>query len=227
MLQTRIRKGRVKMEKNDNVARLNELKEIVDLLVENDLYMICDEVYEKYVYDGLTHISPASLEGMFERVITLNAMSKTFSATGFRLGYVAANKEIIDLMEKYHQYTVAGTNHAAQYGFLNVLKMDSTFFEPFFKSFDERRLFIHNRLTEMGFDVVKPSGAFYMMPSVEKFNIIGQEFSTKLMKEKAIAVVPGNIFGSFSDEKIRISYATGFDKLKEAMNRVEAFIKKL
>ncbi|MFW9938642.1 MAG: pyridoxal phosphate-dependent aminotransferase [Candidatus Thorarchaeota archaeon] len=202
----------------------NELNEIVDIVRENDLYLITDEAYENYLYDGLKHISPASIDGMFERTITLNAMSKLFSATGFRLGYVIAKKEVIDLMEKYHQYTVAGTNHAAQYGFIEALKMDTTFFDKILKNFDERRLLVYNRLKELGFEVPKPKGAFYIMPSVENFNISGFEFSKRIMEEYGVAIVPGNIFGSYSNQRLRISYATEKSKLMEAMDRVEKFV---
>ena len=204
----------------------NELSELTDLILEYDLYLISDEVYENYLYDGSIHTSPASLNGMQERVITLNAMSKLFSATGFRLGYVSARKEIIDLMENYHQYTVAGTNHAAQYGFLQALKMDTGFFEVILKSFDKRRLFVYDRLTEMGFDVIKPRGSFYIMPSVRNFGMSGSQFSENVMKDQAVAVVPGNIFGSYSDHRIRISYATEIGKLENAMDRIENFLRK-
>ncbi len=210
-----------------NMLSSTELKEIVDIIIENDLYLITDEVYENYVYDGLKHISPASLNGMFERTVTVNAMSKLFSATGFRIGYAVASKTIIDLMEKFHQYTVAGTNHAAQYGFIEALKMGIGFFEEIWESFNERRKLVYNRLKEIGFDLVKPHGAFYMMPSTEKFNLTGSQFSQRIMEEQAVAIVPGNIFGSFSDNMIRISYATEIEKLKEAMNRIEKFIAKL
>lgn len=203
-----------------------ELDEIINLTLEHDLYLISDEVYENYTYDRLEHVSPASLDEMFQRTITLNAMSKLFSATGFRLGYVAAPKEIIDLMEKYLQYTVAGTNHAAQYGFLEALKMDRSFFDAILENFDERRLLIFNRLKKMGFDVVKPKGAFYIMPSVESFGISAIEFSKNLMKEKAVAVVPGDIFGSYSADKLRMSYATSIDLIRDAMDRLEDFISK-
>jgi len=209
-----------------HALKLKELRELVDVVIENDLYLITDEVYENYIYDNLEHTSPASLNGMFERTITVNAMSKLFSATGFRLGYVVASKEIIDLMEKYHQYTVAGTNHAAQYGFIEALKMDTKFFDKIWKSFDERRLFVYNRLQQMGFETVKPLGAFYIMPSTKNFNMNGDEFSRAVMKQQAVAVVPGSIFGSFSNDRIRISYATEMKKLKEAMDRIEKFIKK-
>ncbi|MFX0006445.1 MAG: pyridoxal phosphate-dependent aminotransferase [Promethearchaeota archaeon] len=205
----------------------NDLKEIVDIIIENDLYLITDEVYENYIYDGLKHISPASLDGMFERTVTVNAMSKLFSATGFRLGYAIASKEIINLMEKFHQYTIAGTNHAAQYGYIEALKMGLDFFKEIWESFEKRRNLVYNRLTEIGFDVLKPNGAFYIMPSTEKYNLSGSEFSQRIMKDQAVAVVPGNIFGSFSDNMIRISYATALEQLEEAMNRIELFIQKL
>ena len=204
-----------------------ELKEIVDIVKDNDLFIISDEVYENYLYDGLKHLSPASFDGMVDRTITINAMSKLFSATGFRQGYVVASKEIIDLMEKFHQYTVAGTNHAAQYGFIEALKMDIKFFDKILKSFDERRNLVYERLKNMGFDVVKPRGAFYIMPSLKKFNMTGSEFSAKMMEMKGVAIIPGETFGSFSKDMVRISYATAIDKIKEAMDRIEEFIKEL
>ena len=154
-------------------------------------------------------------------------MSKFFSATGFRLGYVVANEKIIDLMEKYHQFTVAGTNHAAQYGFIEALRMKKDFFKEILKSFVERRDYCFKRLKEIGFEIIKPKGAFYIMPSVEKFNMTGQEFSERIIKEKGVAIVPGDVFGKFSNKKLRISYATNIKLLEEAMERIEAFIKKL
>jgi len=204
-----------------------ELDEIVDLVKQNDLYLISDEVYENYLYDAANHTSPASLKDMFDRTITINAMSKLYSATGFRLGYVAAKKEIVNVMEKYHQYTAAGTNHAAQYGFLRALQMDSSFFDEILVSFNERRLLAFNRLSEMGFEVVKPNGAFYIMPKIVKFGLDGVEFSKRIMKEQAVAIVPGNIFGSFSENMLRMSYATKLEKLEEAMDRIEKFVKTL
>jgi aminotransferase len=210
-----------------HVLSPDEWYELVEIVKNHDIYLISDEVYENYIYDGSRHISPASIEGMFERTITLNAMSKLFSATGFRLGYVIAKKQIIDLMEKYHQYTVAGTNHPAQYGFLEALKMDVSFFDEILKSFDKRRIFVYKRLNEIGFDVIKPKGAFYIMPSLKKFNINGDDFSKALMKHHGVAVVPGKTFGSYSNDMIRISYATEYNKLEEAMNRIEKFVKTL
>ncbi|MEJ2250423.1 MAG: aminotransferase class I/II-fold pyridoxal phosphate-dependent enzyme [Candidatus Lokiarchaeota archaeon] len=204
-----------------------EIEKLADIVIEHDLYLISDEVYEYYLYNGHKHLSPASLNGMFERTITTNAMSKKFSATGFRLGYVTAKKEIIDLMEKYHQYTVAGTNHAAQYGFVEALRMGDDFFAPILENFDLRRNLTYNRLKEIGFEVIKPKGAFYIMPSTKPFNLTGTELSEGLIKEKGVAVVPGNTFGSYSQDRLRISYATELEKIKEAMDRIEAYINNL
>jgi aminotransferase len=210
-----------------NALTLIQLKEIIEIVIDNDLYLISDEVYEKYIYEGLKHASPASFDGMIDRTITTNAMSKTYSATGFRLGYVVASNELIDLMERFHQYTVAGTNHAAQYGFIEALKMDQNFFNDIWFSFDKRRNFVYKRLAEIGFDLVKPLGAFYVMPSTNKYNMSGTNFSQDIMKEQGVAIVPGGIFGSFSDDYIRISYATEMEKLEDAMNRIEIFVSKL
>jgi aminotransferase len=209
-----------------NLSR-KELDQIINLILTYDLYLITDEVYENYLYDGATHTSPASIEEMFNRTITLNAMSKLFSATGFRLGYAVANKDIINLMENYHQYTAAGANHAAQYGFIEALNMDKSFFSPILQSFDQRRNFVYRRLNELDLEVSKPKGAFYIMPTLKNYNINGVEFSKKLMKEQAVALVPGNTFGSYSDTMIRISYATAIEKLEEAMNRIEKLVKTL
>lgn len=201
-----------------------EWEELKDIVIENDLYLISDEVYERFVYDDRTPLSPASLEGMAERTITLNAVSKTYAAPGYRLGYVVASDKIVDLMEKYMQYTVAGVNHAAQYGAITAMKADQDFFAPIKKQFIERRDFVYKRLADIGFEVSKPNGSFYIMPSVSSFNISADDFAMQLMKEKAVAVVPGDIFGSYSADKIRISYAVEMTKLEEAMNRIESFV---
>lgn len=206
---------------------LKELELINDMVIKNDLYLISDEVYENYLYDGLKHTSPASFEEMFERTITTNAMSKLFSATGFRLGYFIANENITELAEKYHQYTAAGTNHSAQYGFIEALKMDLSFFDEILASFDKRRLLTYKRLKELNFEVTKPKGAFYIMPSIKNFHISSSEFSRRIMETQGVAIVPGNIFGSYSDDRLRISYATEYSKLSEALDRIEKFTSSL
>jgi aspartate/methionine/tyrosine aminotransferase len=204
-----------------------EIEEIISIVKENDLYLLSDEVYEKFLYDNAEHFSPASYEGMAERTITMNALSKTFGATGLRLGYIAASKEIIANMEKYIQYTTAGVNHPTQYGAIAGLKnIEKMNFDQIIKQYDKKRQLCIKRLREMQFDVVAPKGAFYIMPKLNpNWNMTGDEFSQQLVKEFSVACVPGSGFGKFSDNMLRISYATTEAKLKEGLDRIEKFLR--
>ncbi|MHA1793222.1 MAG: pyridoxal phosphate-dependent aminotransferase [Promethearchaeota archaeon] len=206
-----------------------ELEEIASACIEHDLYLISDEVYEKFVYDGIKHVSPASLNGMNERTITLNALSKTFSTTGYRIGYVAASGKIISLMENFIQYTSGGSNHPCQFGgieAMNLLKRNPRFLDDIVASYEKKRDTCYKRLNEMGLSSARPGGAFYIMPSVKGTEMTGSEFSEGLVKEKSVAVIPGNIFGSFSGDHVRISYALDDLKLAEALDRIDDFVNK-
>lgn len=202
-------------------------EELANIVIDNDLFLISDEVYEKYVYDDNKPFSPASMNGMENRTVTLNAISKTFSATGFRLGYVIANEEIITLMEKYLQYTAAGVNHPTQFGAVAAYTSNDSNFDELRKLFKERRDLVYTRLNKMGLKVEKPGGSFYIMPSIKDLNISADDFALKLMEEKGVAVVPGDGFGSYSSDMIRISYAIQIEKLEQAMNKIEEFISSL
>ena len=204
-----------------------EMEAIVDIVKKNDLYLVSDEVYEKFYFDGGSHISPASYEGMQDRTITLNALSKTFGATGLRLGYVAASESIITNMEKYIQYTTAGVNHPVQYGAIEGLKhVDRMNHSEILEGFDRKRQFCVRRLKEMNFIVDTPKGAFYIMPKVNpRWEMDGDEFSNALVEEQKVACVPGSAFGSHSNDSLRISYATSDEKLEEGFNRIEKFLR--
>jgi aminotransferase len=203
-----------------------EMDAVVQLVIENDLYLISDEVYEKFLYGNRTHYSPASYPGMENRTITMNAMSKTFGGPGLRLGYIAAPEAIVTEMEKYSQYTSAGTSHPTQYGAIAAMKFGNPEMPKIVERYDKKRLFCTKRLKELGFEVVEPFGAFYIMPKVTPFEKEANIFSTKLMKEVEVAVVPGADFGSYSNDMIRISYATEDAKIEEGFNRIERFLKK-
>ncbi|UYP46159.1 Aromatic-amino-acid aminotransferase 2 [Candidatus Lokiarchaeum ossiferum] len=204
-----------------------EMDAIVALVLEHDLYLVSDEVYEKFYFDGMTHISPASYEGMKDRTITLNALSKTFGATGLRLGYIAASEEIIINMEKYIQYTTAGVNHPVQYGAIEGLKhVDRMNIPEIIEEYDRKRQFCVRRLKEMKFIVDMPKGAFYIMPKLNpEWGMDGDEFSNALVQEQKVACVPGSGFGSYSNDSLRISYATSDEKLEEGFNRIEKFLR--
>ena len=209
------------------VASRKELKEIIEIAVDKDLYVVSDEVYERFIFDDKKHFTPASMKGLEERIITLNAMSKTFAAPGLRLGYVAASETIITEMEKYAQYTSAGVSLPTQYGALEALKSGNPEMEKVRTEYQAKRDYSYKRLVEIGFEVVKPTGAFYIMPKVTNFMNSGDEFSTQLMIDQEVAVTPGSAFGSYSEQYNRISYATSNQKLEEGFNRIENFVKKL
>jgi aspartate/methionine/tyrosine aminotransferase len=203
-----------------------EFDEMVSIVLENDLYLVSDEVYEYFIYDQYEHISPASYEGMAERTLTLNAMSKTFGGPGLRLGYIAANDKIIDLMEKYAQYGAAGVNHPVQYGAIAAMKYGNPELPDKIRQYDKKRQYCIKRLRELQFDVIEPKGAFYIMPKIPSIGMDSDTFAETLMKEVEVAVVPGSGFGSYSSDRVRISYATEDAKLEEGFNRIEKFMLK-
>ena len=205
----------------------DQMDEVVKIVKENDLYLVSDEVYENFIFNGQEKCSFAAYEGMQDRTITLNALSKTFGATGLRLGYIAASKEIITNMEKYIQYTTAGVNHPVQYGAIEALKnVADMHLEEILPKYDKKRKFCVQRLTELGFTVIEPKGAFYIMPKLNPaWNISADDFSQQLVKEEQVACVGGSAFGNYSNNSLRISYATTDEKLAEGFNRIERFLK--
>jgi aminotransferase len=205
-----------------------EIEVIASFCIEHDLYLISDEVYEKIIYDGFKHVSPASLNGMENRTITLNAASKTLSLTGFRIGYLAAPEPMLPLMENFIQYTSAGSNHPCQYGVaagLEQVLKDPSYLDPVIKAYQKKRDACHARLNEMGLECPKPRGAFYIMPRVASTGLDGASFSQQLVETRGVAVVPGGGFGKYSKEMVRISYAIDDRKLDEALSRIEQFVK--
>ncbi|TFG19709.1 MAG: aminotransferase class I/II-fold pyridoxal phosphate-dependent enzyme [Promethearchaeota archaeon] len=209
------------------VMTRDEIEKVVGFVLEHDLYLLSDEVYEKYLYNGRKCHSPASLGGVEDRIITINSISKTFSATGLRVGFLAAPANIIPLMEKYTQYTAAGVSHPVQYGALEGIKHGNPKMDEIIQNYDERRKYCLKRLQELELECAMPHGAFYCMPSVKKYMYSGDQFSEQLFEKQKVAVVGGDAFGSYSEDKIRISYATTKENLEKAFERIEQFIKGL
>ncbi len=206
-----------------------ELEELADFAVEHDLMVISDEVYEFIVYDGYKHTSIASLNGMFERTVTINGFSKTFAMTGWRIGYVAAPSWVIDRMLKIQMYTVTCPVTFIQYAVAKALRDPRSWeaVEEMRREYERRRDFVWKRLNEIGLPVSKPHGAFYIFPSIKNTGLASMEFSKRLLEEARVAVVPGHAFGEAGEGYVRISYAVSIEKLEEAMNRIEVFLKKL
>lgn len=205
-----------------------DLKGIADLAIKHDLYVISDEVYEKMLYDGLSHISIAALDGMRDRTVTVNSLSKTYSMTGWRIGYTVANREIIDQMVKLQQYSMVHAPSISQRAALAAIEGPQDFVEKMVKTFDKRRRFIVPRLNEIdGFHCSTPKGAFYTFPNITKFGKTSEELSQYLLQKASVAVVSGTSFGANGEGHLRLSYAQTIDKLEEACDRIEKAVRTL
>lgn len=213
-----------------------ELIEIAEFAKKHELLIISDEIYEKLIYDGEKHISIASLsEDAFERTVVINGVSKTYAMTGWRLGYMAASKEITKLMTSIQSHMTSNVNTIAQYAAIEALNGPIEDLNTMVKEFERRRNFMVDRLSKIdGVSIIKPSGAFYIMVNISSyFNTIfkGEEiknsldFSRVLLDEEKVAVIPGAGFGL--DEYIRLSYATSMDIIETGIDRIAMFINKI
>ena len=202
-----------------------ELKPIVDFVIEHDLFVISDEIYSELTYSG-THASIGAFPGMKERTIVINGFSKSYAMTGWRLGYACGPKVILDQILKIHQFAIMCAPTTSQYAAIEALRHGDADVEKMRNEYDRRRRFLLNAFQEMGIECFEPFGAFYMFPSIKKFGMSSDEFATRLLKEEKIAVVPGTAFGDCGEGFLRISYAYSREDLKAALERIESFIKK-
>ena len=200
-----------------------DLKEIAEVVVEKDLYVISDEIYSELTY-GRPHVSIASMPGMKERTIVINGFSKSYAMTGWRLGYAAGPEAIIRQMTKIHQFAIMCAPTTSQYAAVEALKNGDADVENMRDAYDKRRKFLVSRLREIGLDTFEPYGAFYVFPCIKGMGMTSDEFATKLLEEEKLAVVPGTAFGDCGEGFLRISYAYSLERLKEALDRMERFV---
>ncbi|MCR5024715.1 MAG: aminotransferase class I/II-fold pyridoxal phosphate-dependent enzyme [Lachnospiraceae bacterium] len=203
-----------------------DLKKIVDLIIDNDIYVISDEIYSELSYKE-KHTSIVSLPGMRERTIYINGFSKAYAMTGWRLGYACAPKVICEQMTKLHQFCIMCAPTTSQYAAIEALRHGQRDVEEMREAYNERRRFLMNEFKEMGLKCFEPYGAFYVFPSIREFGMTSDEFCTRLLKEKKVAVVPGTAFGDCGEGFVRISYAYSIDNLKTALERIKEFIEEL
>ena len=213
------------------VMEEDDLKKIVPIIEKHNLIVFSDEIYGELVYDGLKFTSIASIGDMRERTIVISGFSKYFAMKGWRLGYVCAPRQIIEVMHKIHQYSVMCASTVAQYTAYEAL---NTSLKNGFKEvhemmlvYDTRRKYILKRLNEMGLDCFTPRGAFYVFPSVKSTGMDGEEFAYALLDAKNVAVVPGGAFGASGKDFIRISYAYSLDVIEKAFDLIEEFLREI
>ncbi|PCR90758.1 pyridoxal phosphate-dependent aminotransferase [Natrinema ejinorense] len=199
-----------------------DLEPIADFAREHDLMVFSDEIYAELTYDG-HHTSIASFEGMRERTIVFNGFSKAHAMTGLRLGYALGPADAIGAMNKIHQYTMLSAPTTAQYAALEALDSCANDVQEMVDQYDRRRQFVLSRFREIGMDVFEAKGAFYCFPEVPE-GFTAEEFAEAVLREQGVAVVPGDVFGDVGEGHLRVSYATGLGDLRQALNRIEAFV---
>ncbi len=201
----------------------NELAALVEVALEDDLFILSDEIYEKIIYDGATHFSIASIsKQVYERTITINGFSKSYAMTGWRLGYLAAPEPIAKAVDSIQSHSTSNPCSFAQKGAVAALKESQDCVHEMVKSFAERRALMHEGLTSIeGITCVKPMGAFYMLPDISSFGMTSSQFCEALLDQALVAAVPGIAFGN--DQTIRLSYACGVENIEKGISRIKDF----
>ncbi len=209
-----------------NIIPRNIMEEIADIAVDNDLWIFADEAYEDITYDGAKNISMASLNGMKDRTITFHTFSKTYAMCGFRLGYASGPKKFISEMKNCHHYMTLSAPEISQFMGIKALSLNSRYIDSMVREYDKRRKFIVKSLNDLGMRTSMPAGAFYTFSNIERFGMNSRDFARKLLHESHVAVIPGTEFGPFGEGYVRCSFATNYDKIETALERMRKFLKR-
>ena len=202
-----------------------ELEAIAEVVKKHDLMVLSDEIYSELTYGGKQHISIASIDGMRERTVVINGFSKSYAMTGWRLGYALGPEEIIAMMVKLHQFAIMSAPTTAQYAAIEALRNGDDDIEEMRKEYDMRRRFVVGSLNMMGLSCFSPEGAFYCFPCIKSAGMTSEEFCTRLLQSKHVALVPGNAFGECGEGYVRLSYSYSIRHLTRAMDLICEFIK--
>lgn len=199
------------------------MSDIAALAEEKNLLLISDEIYDQLVY-GVEHTCVPALPGMKDRTILLGGFSKNYAMTGWRIGYACANPDLLSAMRKVHQYTIMSAPTTAQKAAIVALEAGAPLVEQMRQRYDRRRRLIVDGFNRLGLDCFEPRGAFYAFPSVARSGMSSDQFANLLLSEEKVAVVPGEAFGESGRGFVRASYATAYEKIEEALNRIERFM---
>lgn len=208
------------------IMERKDLEAIVDVVLKHDIFVLTDEIYSELSYAG-EHVSIASFPGMKERTVYINGFSKAFAMTGWRLGYACAPEVILKQMLKIHQFAIMCAPTTSQYAAIEALRNCDDEVAAMREEYNERRRYLVHRFQQMNLQCFEPFGAFYIFPSIKEFGMTSDEFATRFLREKKVAVVPGNAFGDCGEGFLRISYAYSLENLKIALDRFEEFVNEL
>ena len=209
------------------IMEREDLEQVAEVVKKHDLMVLSDEIYSELTYGGKKHISVAQIDGMLERTVVINGFSKAYAMTGWRLGYALGPREIIAMMTKLHQFCIMSAPTTAQYAAIEALKNGDRDIEHMCSEYDMRRRLVVDRLNEIGLSTFTPEGAFYAFPCIKSTGLSSEEFCTKLLKAKRVALVPGSAFGESGEGYVRLSYSYSLKHLKQALKLIEEFIKEL
>ena len=203
-----------------------DLEAIAEVLRGTDIIVLSDEIYAELTY-GVDHVSAASVDGMRDRTVLASGFSKAFAMTGWRLGYIAAPREIAKQLLKIHQYALMCAPTASQFAAIEAMRAGDGDVEAMRAEYNRRRRFIVGGLQTMGIDCFMPQGTFYVFPNISKYGLGSDEFCERLLRENKVAIVPGTAFGESGEGFARISYAYSVEHIAVALDRIDSFIKKL
>ena len=210
------------------IMERKNLEALLPVILRHDLLVISDEIYSELIYDGKEHVSFATLPDMYPRTLTINGFSKSFAMTGWRVGYICGAPELLDVMNKIHQYTIMCAPRQGQIAAMEALRLGrENGYEEVVRmreSYDRRRRLMVSSFRQMGLECFEPYGAFYVFPSIRSTGLSSEEFCAGLLREKHVAAVPGTAFGPSGEGHMRCSYATAMDKLKTALDRIGEYI---
>lgn len=209
------------------VMRKDDLTAIADVIKKHNLFVLSDEIYSELTYGDERHVSIASIEGMKERCVVINGFSKTYSMTGWRLGYALGPEPIINQMTKLHQYAIMSAPTNSQWSAIEALKNGDEDIEKMLFDYDMRRRYTVDAFRKIGLECFEPEGAFYAFPCIKSTGLTSEEFCEKLIMSKRVAVVPGNAFGDCGEGFIRVSYCYSISNIKEAVSRIGEFVKEI
>jgi aminotransferase len=203
------------------------LRTVAEIAARHDLLVISDELYDRLVYGDHRHVAFSSLPGMKERTVLIGGFSKAYAMTGWRLGYICAPAEIIEGIQKVHQYAIMCAPTVSQHAAITALQEAEAEVERMRAQYDHRRRLIVDGFNRIGLPTFEPKGAFYCFPRIAQTGLSSDEFSERLLFEERVAVVPGNAFGPSGEGHVRACYATSAEQIEEALRRIERFVRSL
>jgi aminotransferase len=204
-----------------SILQKDAIEKACEFATRHNLYIISDEIYEKYLYDGVKHFSPASISEFRDRVITVNGFAKTFGMTGWRLGYATANSEIINAMIRFNMVNAVCATSFVQTAGIAALDHSLSFFKPILARFKRKLDLVCDSLDYLGWDYQKPRGAFYVFPRIPKKYMNSFFYSKKLLESNRVATIPGSAFGLAGENHIRISFSLKESNLRAGLDRIK------